>query len=126
MDFIFDLNDGTEGIVCALDSPLHIEGEATIGLRQLHVKFANPPVICFDLCCNICGPTYVNGVLTPHLLKRIHVDRAGRTTQQYNPIHYIPIVKSYIDTIEVYLSNIQTNAASFELETFSCTLHLQQ
>ena len=96
------------------------------GLSELHIKFKDPTVVCFNICCDIIGPSYVNGNSIP-ILRRIHMTTGRRSAHWiFNPVVFKPIVKPWISGVKVYLSDVQTPTNSFELETLDCTLQLQQ
>ena len=115
-----------DGFTYNLPDGLYKEEGLELGLSELHIRFKDPTVLCFNICCNIIGPSYVNGDTIP-ILRRVHMTTGRHSSHLiFNPVVFKPIVQPWISGIRVYLRDVKSPSSSFELETLECTLQIQQ
>jgi len=100
---------------------LDLSGE--VGLCEIHLEFIND-VECFDLCCDICDTSVVGENVLP-ILRRIHTTRRTEYIA-FDPIYYIPVIKTQSDTLNLYLRPVHSDSSSVALKTLNCTLHIKQ
>ncbi len=103
--------------------------QGSIGLCEIEYSFKREKKIkivpkYFDICCDLCDTSLLNGNKAVPLLRRIHVDKY-KEHQCFNPIYYIPVIKPWTPCIKVYINGSNETLDSFEFETLNCTLHIQ-
>ena len=99
-----------------------ISGE--IGLSEIHFEF-NKNVEFFDVCCDVCEPSVVDSREQIPILRRIHANKAKEYVR-FDPIFYIPVIKTRPWVIQIYLRSVHTHFASVDLKSLTCTLHQRQ
>ena len=99
-----------------------ISGE--IGLAEIYFEFKESEEL-FDVCCDICENSMVDRNEYSDerpVLRRIHAfKRKGYI--QFDPIHYIPVIRPKPHIIEIYLRPVHFKSPSVDLKSLNCTLH---
>lgn len=98
---------------------MDLSGES-IGLAEIHFEMENN-IDCFDLCCDICESSVVDSTTLP-ILRRIHVS-SQQEYIRFDPIYYIPVIKTKPYIITVYLRSVHSKSNSVPFKRLNCTLH---
>ena len=81
---------------------------------------------CFLLCADICGPSRVGGRHVPLLRKSCSLTVGNRYLHTYVRPFYVPLVKTFIDDVRVYLTHTTGHPGSFTDYTSRVTLHIRK
>jgi hypothetical protein len=107
-----------------LSKPLNLEGDWYVGVCELHVtdNAENMGILGFN--ADICNGMIADGSQT-YLLRTFNCKR--NVHESYPLIHYLPVGKLFIDTMEFYLTDSSGKKASLATEAkLQVTLHFKE
>lgn len=113
--------------VC-FDTPLNFPGFGTVALTDVFIRDSSKTTYVNNLYvhCNIAGESILNGERREYLLRMVHFVKMGNWTHKYSTPYYVNVNKSQIFEMEIYITNRQSEDASFLKQPVTLTLHFRQ
>ena len=104
-----------------LNSPLILRGEWEVGLLDI----TGYPTVSgvHYIFCDLCDTSLVNSARLPLLRSLITTQSVLHST--FNPVAYVPVCKSVIEGIRIYIKDVNLRDHSDFQKVLHCTLHLR-
>jgi len=110
------------------DAPLNLTGFCTVALTDVLIRDSSKTTYVNNLYvhCSIAGESILNGERRESLLRMVHFVKRGNWTHKYSTPYYVNVNKSQIFEMEFYITNRQSEYASFLKQPVTLTLHFRQ
>ena len=110
------------------DTPLNLFGFSTVTLTDVLFRDSSKTTYVNNLYvhCSVAGESILNGERRESLLRVLHLVKRGNWTHEYSTPYYVNVNKSLIFEMEFYITNRQTEYASFLKQPVTLTLHFRQ
>ena len=101
--------------------PITLQGQWEVGLVDItgHPSYSGVYYVCSDLC----ETNFVNSDSLP-VLRRLFTTQSA-FHREYSPVLYVPVCKSVIEGIRIYIKDRDLTEHSDFQTVLHCTLHLR-
>ena len=110
-----------------LEKELALSGKWFVGVANLHFNLRSrsktPRSVCY-LHSDICSNTIVDDSSKP-LLRQVFITKRNQYSENFNPIFYLPVKRSDVNDIEFYITDENSELASFLDGNTTVTLHFR-
>jgi hypothetical protein len=110
-----------------LYKPLTLKGKWEVGLLSCRIDTDNDlpalQLVQSPLCASLM---VVGGKSHLPVLKHLLQSGDGATIWNFDPPSYIPVTQNFIETVEIYITDIDGFRPSFTEGTSTCVLHLRK
>jgi len=106
-------------------APLSLKGVWKVALVDLYMAEPNMKFrYNLYLYCDACDGYIVDGE-NENLLRMVKSTKAANWTQSFNNPQYLPVNKSELRELEIYIKDMKGNFATFLKKPVSLTLHFK-
>ena len=110
------------------DTPLNLSGFWTVALTDVLIRDSSKTTYVGNLYvhCSVAGESILNEERRESLLRVLHFVKRGNWTHKYSTLYYVNVNKSLIFEMEFYITNRQSEYASFLKQPVTLALHFRQ
>lgn len=95
---------------CKLNKTLYLDGKWDVCITEIlftgDIKSNYDSL--FNVYCDVCAESFINEEYEP-LLRRVFLEKSGYIV--FTPLYYLPVIKSEISEIELFIKNNERNYA---------------